>query len=195
MSKESLFLGAFLSDMLDRQRRAVINEAREVGSVSTNLTRENLIIKLTHQFRLDPPILDESKISKNMVEETIDVRGTAHSFLYDQTHARVNVVKYRVPFTGESIFFSLRPSTYSMAPPNAEVYESYFILSYPILGGKQPADIKQEFDRDMDTIRVSLTRQHADVKPFMDGLPSLIESELDKGNKNVIDKQKFLDDL
>jgi len=74
-----------------------------------------------------------------------------------------------IPFSGEKHVFQLRPSSYTLNPPHANVSdgELRFVIEYP---DDRPADIKAETDELLKKVEQHLGAARKDIEYWNSGL-------------------------
>ncbi len=196
MDQKTLFAGQYLPDMLRHQKERLKAAALDIGSVTTNLSEDQIVKKLVHEFKVEPPTLHEDRVQKSLEDGVADLRGTFQGLLNDveSPETAVKVAVYAVPFSGEEVFFEFRPSTYSSAPPRAEVDGQVLRFCYPAVG-QSPEDIKTTFERDLAKVKESLAVQYADVAPYSADLENFIRETLKQAKGSRKAQDDFLDRL
>jgi hypothetical protein len=164
-----LFWQSDTFNIIEQQKRAV---AEAVERVPEQRLREaaadTLADELARSLTIDVPKLSEAEITVSLPKEVeITVRGRTHGFYGfdgERTIKGTRIV-FRVPFTGDPVMFSVRPSSFTLNPPRAEI--GHGVLEKPFEAASlDQATVKREFEEFLRTVKENLVVQERDVAQF-----------------------------
>lgn len=138
----------FFSLSIDRLERAK-TRAREIPESALKVqTNDELVATLVEEFSLRPPLIKWAEASVSRSEAQVDLMYTPNTMAYFERRSHMapgERVRVSVPYEGDSEMFKVRPSTYTLNPPRAEVGRS--TLNFDYVG--QQVDVeraKQEYE-------------------------------------------------
>ena len=161
-------------------RRTIENQGQkldeEINSLKEsevlNTSQEDMVKYLTEKWRINPLEINESEIQMDYGDAQIDVSGDTRRVFFDRSgpfYITGTQVKFYVPFTGDSVLFKCKPSTSSLNPPRATVRENELVFTYEKTN-EQTAQIKADFERELNQTQVHVKRVNADVMKFNEAL-------------------------
>src|SRR5476649_1206433 len=145
-----------------KKAAAALSEGRLRGEPLDVLAEE-----LANRFTIDVPSLDEAGITVSPPREVdIEVGGRGFDYGYSGTRTvKGTTVTFRVPYQGDKILFSVRPSTFNLAPPHATIRDGALEMTFsgPTLNSAQ---VKSEFEAALKSIKEYLGWQERDFSQF-----------------------------
>jgi hypothetical protein len=170
-------------------RRSEIKSKVEVIPKNTllNASEEDLVAALTEDLRLDVPVLSEEHALET-AETEVDVSGDPMRGLYDRSvpfYVPGTAFTISIPFTGEPAFFHIRPSTFSLNPPRAEVANGELRLTYTRTD-PDTASIKASYDADVKAIKEHLRFLASAAEQFHRELPGQVRSAIQARKQRVL---------
>lgn len=177
------------------QRQALLEEVAQLDpNRLLNTSVADLTAYLVEKYRIDVPILNEDDIVVDQHETKIDVSRDRNRFIDDRSRpyyvpgSRIDV---EIPFTGEASAFAIRPSTYSLNPPRAEVRGS--MVTFSVAGTSlDPEAVRREIEQTVRNIQGYLTNLRANVDGLNRQLPEearrAVEARREKvlANRNTV---------
>jgi len=177
MSRDDLLFAQYdLRQVMEAQQKRMVAEIDALSS--DRILREDvgrLAEEFAAKFTLQPPQLDETKITTDHQEVQVDISGDPSRLIHDRSRPFYRAgtqIQFFVPFTGEEDLFKCQPSTYTLNPPRGKVVGRDLVLTYTSLQHDAPAT-KAEFDRDLGSIKGYLECVVKDVAPHNASLEEL----------------------
>jgi TIR domain-containing protein len=130
VAQRHLFNGVDIFRLMeDRKNKLKIAFASVSNAQIDDLTME---INLANDYRLDVPILDETKKYAKTREAQVDVSRAPRRFITDRSrpfHVAGTEINIFVPFEGDPKIFDVKPTAFDMNPPYGDVVgqELHFI--------------------------------------------------------------------
>jgi hypothetical protein len=165
-SSELLFWKYDMFGVLESQKRSMTAHIDQLPEAYVLGTADDVIAaELVARFQLAVPELDEAGITVSSPREVqIDV-SRDFRFGYGPQSVKGTEVVFSVPYTGDTEFFRVRPTSHTLNPPRAILEKDE--LGFPFRGidlvGEQ---IRREFDGQFKSVKDFLSWQANDVKPF-----------------------------
>ena len=159
---EFLFQGPDLVAVFDAQHKALRKKIESFESDWLfNVDENELIQSLVDEFRLDAPKLNTAGSTIDQAEDVRRVRDDFGS-AFD---ARINVYTVAIPFTGEAVIFSFRPSSIDFNPPRATVGNGELTMTFE---QRHPdsAALKAEIEDATQRIQRKLASCEEMINPF-----------------------------
>ena len=167
---------------------------REIASWDENrllkTSVEDLCNYLVGKYRIDVPVLDRGEITADRRETQIDVSRDPSRAIRDRSqpfYILGTEIEITVPFTGDSVAFTITPTVYSLSPPHGNVRDG--ILTFFITGVNLKADkVRLDIDQKVDHIGSYLTSLRMSAET--------LDSELDSTARQCIEgrRKKLLAD-
>ena len=108
---------------------------KEVNAVDAdrllNTAADDLARFFEAKFHIEVPVLSRDDIVVDQREAQIDVRYDPMRWIEDQSrpfYIAGTEVQVEIPFTGQSQVFEIRPTSYTLSPPSAEVKDSMLVV-------------------------------------------------------------------
>ena len=98
-------------------------------------------------------------------------------------------ITVHVPYVGEMVFFDVRPSTFTLSPPRADVDKGEIRLVYSFPNDMPPPNLKAEMGRNLNEIKSYLRNLEGSASVFSDELPSLVRSHWEQRKKQFAKKR------
>lgn len=170
-----------LRTFLDDRLNDAINKIKsEDKNYILNVNMQDYTNHLVNTHSLELPVLDKENIHLQHEEIELDVsQDPRRPFLDRDKPYYITGTKFTfyIPFTGDSILFNYKPSTFNYSPPKGEV-RNQELLAY-LEGTNLEADnIKEKFDKLLFDIEKWLTWVEKDIKNFNQRLRNEVESQV-----------------
>jgi hypothetical protein len=131
-----------------------------------SIPAEDLIEEVFEAYRADPIVLDvDAMTSPGATDTTVLVPGFDRQVPVDGT-----AVEWHVPFNGDELLFQVRPSSFSLNPPRAEVRGQILVLRHEGRSPLDPAVVKSSLNSTLSEINKGLDNQRAELERFNDQL-------------------------
>jgi drug/metabolite transporter (DMT)-like permease len=191
MAEESLFAGNHLRDVLRAQHDRLEVAIRDLDAdVVLATPAENLEDEMVSKFEVPCPVLwHDDRYSPGATDTQIDVSGDFRRATLGAGPHYVAGTKFslHIPFDGERQVFLLRPSTFSMNPPAAEISNQELILTVEAPADSlDPAAVRSQLEDRLRQIETLLETARADVEEYNNGLRESARSLLDKRRQKVL---------
>ncbi len=182
MSRDDLLFSQYdLRRVMEAQQKQMVAEIEALsGDRILREDVERLAKEFATKFTLQPPQLDETKITVDHREVQVDISGDPSRLIFDRSrpfYSAGTQIQFFVPFTGEEDLFKCQPSTYTLNPPRGEVVGRDLVLTYTSFQHDAPAT-KAEFDRDLGSIKSYLECVAKDVAPHNASLEELAKKRV-----------------
>ena len=161
---------------------------------------DGIVSRLLDEYAVAPLQLDVDGVSKNVREIDVDVSRDPHRHIRDRS--RPHFVKgyeftcdYR--YSGDSLLWKLKPSTYSSVLPAATVHgdagerDGRVVLNASMAGNPDPEQLTREIDRELETIQKYIDWQSPQVSAFN----TMLEGKLRSAVKVRLDRLKSANSL
>jgi hypothetical protein len=129
--------------------------------------------RLSREYGLNVPVLDENKKHATTKEVDIDVSQDQQRLIWDRSkpfYVRGTEITIHVPFEGDAGLFEVRPATHNVNPPLGEAEGQELRFLYRII---EPRDISPEFERTIGEVK-----QHLDwLHPSADQLKAQLQQQ------------------
>jgi len=171
------------------------NDIKEYnGNQLLNTPVDDLSKYYEKKYQIDVPVLREEEIVADQHEAQIDVSHDRMRFIMDRSkpfHVAGTEVEITVPFDGEAQAFNIKPSTYTMSPPIAEVRENTLVLV--IRGTNLTAEsVRAQIDRTIVEIKGYLENLRKDVRPFNESLFSSARGIIERRREKLLRDQSLV---
>lgn len=180
-------------------RKAIENQERrihaEIDGIEANRLLNTSPADLEQYFeqsyQMEPPRLREDEIAVDQAETKIDVSRDLDRYIRDRSRPffiEGTTVTFFIPFDGEVELFKCQPSTYTTAPPRADVVGNELHLRYEKT--EHNADhLRNEFDRDLGKIQRYLEWVAKDVAGFNIGLRDKVKARIESRRAKLLKDQ------
>ncbi|MGH7487405.1 MAG: hypothetical protein ACREMY_17655, partial [bacterium] len=138
--------------------------------------------EVARKLTIDVPQLKEDEITVSPPKEVeISVQGYSRAYYgFDGEHkVKGTRVVFCVPFTGDAIMFSVRPSSFTLNPPRADVRSNTLEKTFEGVS-LDPTAVKREFGDFLRSVKDNLATQEKDVAQFNSGLKQLVYGHLNE---------------
>lgn len=187
----TLFEKADWHSFVEGNRNGLSEEINKLdGNRLLNSSEEDLVKYFHNKYYFDVPVLTEDEISVDQSEVDVDVSRDPNRFFFDRSgpfYVKGTKITFYVPFTGEEIFFSIRPSRYYMQQFFGEIRNNCLIYSISNVE-QNPERVKVEFENYLRQIKEYLLTQRQESSSYNNSLESTIRGMI--GSR----KQKLLKD-
>jgi hypothetical protein len=198
--EEALFSSGELRSSLEEERRklkAEIDGASENYLLNTDI--DDWVAHLVDEYTVDVPVI---RADEMVVEDEGEIQtDVSHEYItraiFDPstpTYVPGRRVRARIPFTGESILFRLRGSSWSMNPPRAIVAEQDLQLVFEYPTDRRP-DIKGEVDSLIRRAEPTLANLRSQCETFHSGLEDEARRLIEDRRARVLADHAHLDNL
>ena len=144
----------------EHQKKSLTDEIAQLdGNRLLNTSTDDLSGYFEKKYRLDVPILRENEIVADQKETQIDVSRDPMRYIRDPSrpfYVTGTKVEITVPFDGDAEAFKIRPTSFTLSPPIAEIRGGTLILEF------QGTDLKTE------QVRTSIDRTLSEIKSYLD---------------------------
>lgn len=152
MGQHLLFSGVSVFDVVENQKRRLRDELQRLPL--THLDDADLPERLSREYGMDVPVLDESRKYAKQQQTQVDVSRDPMRFISGRSRpfylpgTELNIF---VPFTGDAEVFKVRPSSFDMNPPRGEVIASELCFTYRFV--EAPTNLTGEYERTIAQVR------------------------------------------
>jgi hypothetical protein len=163
--EDLLFCRADLGKVIEgheQKMNAEIDRISENKLLNTSV--EDLCDYFEHEYRVNPPLIDEGQIQVDYGETKIDVSRRIEYGFYNGGVPGTRVTFF-IPFQGDRELFKCRASTFTNNPPRAGVHENELSMVYET-AGHDAAQIKCSFTHDLNNLKLHMEWVERDVAGF-----------------------------
>lgn len=163
-----LFSGSSWHQVEETQKARLSEEISQYPADSLlNTSVEDLSSYFYEKFKFEVPVLDRSQEEADSREVQMNPLRPRSDLYGDHGPQHVTGTEFTldIPYEGEKVFFSIRPSTYSLSPPQAAIGDAVVTIrlrTHQFIS----AETKREVDRTLEGIESALTTLRNDVAPF-----------------------------
>lgn len=139
-----------------------------------NTSVDDLARYFEERFRVEVPALKVDELLVDQRETRVDVRHDPTRFVFDRSrpaYVEGTEIEVEIPFEGDGGVFRIRPSTYDMNPPAANVDGNRLVFRIAGASLEGPA-VRSRIDETVASIEAYLTRLRNDAGGFNSGLPA-----------------------
>lgn len=143
-----------------------------------NVNENDYIQYIYDKYFIKPIILLDEEISiLEQKEIDIELARDQRWSIYNNTSHFIKglSITFEVPFEGEEDLFRFRASIRSFNTPIGEINKNNLLLTYEGSNMKE-TELKQELERDLNSIKQHIFYANTDIEPFNKGLRNLIAS-------------------
>jgi len=148
------------------------------------------------EFALTVPTLNKEEMVADQCEKDIDVSGDRDRYWSAPgPHlVRGTELSLTIPFTGDAELFHVRPSTFTMPPPRAEIRGGTLVLR--IADTKpDPARVRAEFERRIQHIESNLSNLRNCVAHYNAAIRNSAKQQLEARKSKLLGDQNLLAEL
>lgn len=123
------------ADWFSVEQNQLMKMQEEIAAVNgdrlLNTAVDDLAQYFESKFKVEVPVLFTEEIVVDQREAKIDVRHDPRRWIDDRSrpvYVPGTEVEVEIPFTGDSEVFRVRPTSYTMSPPRAEVRSNALVL-------------------------------------------------------------------
>ena len=150
------------ADWFSVEQNKLIKMQEEIAAVNgdrlLNTAVDDLARYFESKFKIEVPSLVTEEIVVDQREAKIDVRHDPRRWIDDRSrpvYVPGTEVEVEIPFTGDAEVFRVRPTTYTLSPPSAEVRSNALVLR--ISGTDLTADgVQQSINQTINEVQSHL---------------------------------------
>lgn len=188
-----LFSSIDLREIIEARRSSVRQEVDQMDANRLlNTSPADLITYFVDKYSLAAPVLQREDWSASEQETQIDVQNDPNRFIRDRTRPFLipgQRIEIEVPIQGEVQLLYARASTYSSAPPRAELRGNSLFLTFNVPHDSQQRDIKQEAERTLNLIEQHLEWTRTDLQGFNQRLAGEAEAAITSRRERLLANQ------
>ena len=158
---------------------------------------EDLCEYFVNKYRIDVPVLDRDGIAVDQRETEVDVSRDPLRFISDRSqpvYVSGTEIEITVPFTGDSLAFTITPIIYSSNPPSGNVRDG--TLTFFITGENLEVDkVRLEIDQKVDHIDSYLTNLRENADTLHRDLDSIVRQRIEQRRKKLLADQNLVASL
>ncbi len=182
--------------MLDQRRKAIVSEINgQNDDYILNVNKEEYIQHLISEYHIEPIEIHRDQLTISTHEEQIPAEMHPSSYFMDRggSYAR-DVIKFYLPFTGESELLKVRASTSSMSAPLITA-ESNCICFKIINFNLEPERIKQESENIINSIISQNSYLTNDLNQFNTSIEASASQAFDTRKQQLLKKNDLISAL
>ncbi len=195
-----LFNGGELRNFLQDRKVSALREIKDKSpNYILNVSVPDFSEYLVEKYRLEPPILQEDKISIDSHEVEIDVSRDSSPYFRDRSRpysvTGTEITLY-IPFEGDSVLFRYKPSTsYVGYIPEGTLIGQEIHTSFSFKSDKTSESLDRELHQKVKYIKDYLGFVEKDVKPFNNALPQDIEHQIIERREKLLKANNLVSSL
>ena len=158
----------------ENQKQALRSCIASAPESLSSASDDEIVNEFINKFKVQVPILEEATMTTSQREVDMDVSGDPRRMFFNPGpfFVKATEVTVHVPFSGESVFFDVRPSTFTLSPPRGLVQVGELLLSYVFPNDSPHPDLRRQLDSDLQSIKEPLERlRESSVKLRAELLP------------------------
>lgn len=185
---------------IENQKQGINKKIEEIDSNRLlNTSTADLADYLYKQFKLDVPVLQKDRIAASQHETSIDVSNDRFHCIrapWETGPFYVNgtEVNIEIPFIGDSVFFKIQPSSFSLNGPMGNTYNDKLVLTFTGTDLK-PGQLKSSIDKEINDIEKWLSTLKSDVARFNSSLRGTITSKIENRKDKLLGAQNLVASL
>ncbi len=193
-----LFIKAPWFAVDEHQKKRLAEEVAQFdGNRLLNTSIEDLCDYFAKKYRIDVPVLLESQIVADQKEIQIDVSRDQMRFIRDRSqpfYVPGTKVEITIPFTGEADAFNIRPTSYTMSPPIADIKGQSLVIEIQGIN-LQTDQVRSSIDRTISEIKSYLETLRGNAETLNNQLPQLARGEIEKRRAKLLANQSLVASL
>lgn len=198
MRPNYLFSKADWSSVEEHQKQSLASDIASMdGKRLLNSSMTDLCDYFEEKYRIEVPTLLEDKIVADQREAQIDVSRDQMRYIRDRSHPfhiTGTQVEITIPFKGEAETFGIRPTTYTLSPPIADVRGNS--LSIKIQGTNlQPEQVRTKIDRTLSEINSYLRTLRNNASGLNNQLRSFAKVAINQRKEKLLADQNLVSAL
>lgn len=196
MGSINIFSEKMLNELLETEKNNLhLRIENEKEDYLLNVNEEEYIKYTTSQCFIEPPTILIENIYASSLEKNVPAEHFPWDFnVLPGKSYKKNVIKFSIPFEGNSELFRFRPSTYSVWTQKIEISSNE--ISFEISNFR---DDINEISRTKESIIKNITEQYINLKRDLDSynqnLESLVRAYFKKRKENLLKKNNILESL
>lgn len=194
--KTAIFAEKDLRDYLEVRKSTVIHSIEnEKDDYLLNVNESGYVRYKVDEALVDPLEIHEDQIYASSSEQMIPAEYFPKSFhVYSGKSYKKDVIKFHIPFSGNSDLLRCIPSTRSLWSMNVEITNNEF--TFEIINFTDNAEsIGRDKDSNMRSIMQQLKNVSSEVECYNTGLQSQIKQAFDARKRKVLAKHSVLASL
>lgn len=197
-SSNYLFNNEDLRSFLENRMGEAIREIKnQDNNYILNVNIQDYLKYFVDEYTLEVPNLIEKNIDAEHNEKEIDVSGDPRRHFGDRNtpfYVTGTEVTFNIPFSGDSVLFTYKPSTFNYNPPEGIVRNQELSLFFEGVD-LEADDIKHKLDRELDKVKQWLDWVRKDVEKFNQKFPQEIESQITTRRKKLLKDSNLASEL
>jgi hypothetical protein len=166
------------------------------GNRLLNTSVDDLCDYLTKKYWLEIPVLQKSSIEADQREAQVDV---SHGFRYEHcgigsTHVPGTTVEIIIPFAGDPDAFKIKPTTYRLDPPHANIQNNSLALEFTGIEMVQE-ELKTKVDAKISNIEWYLDNLKNDANPLNSSLERIAKKAIEDRKEKLLNAQNLVASL
>ena len=156
---------------------------------------EDLVNYLVYKYQVNVPLLDVENALAEQREAQVEVSRFDYAFDGEAVRRIPGaVVTLEIPFIGDVEMFRVRPSSFNLNPPRAEIRNNLIVIS--VSGANLDQNqVQLSFDSAIKDINEYLSWQNADAKKLNDSLPGLARDQIEQRKQKLLANQNLVSGL
>lgn len=180
--RQYLFHEGNLSDTLDKHSQGA---GKKVDSIPRDLflatPLDDMVQNIVLEMTVTPLTIYEDRMTREQTETKIDVTGRPGRFTLTNGPCLVPGihVTIRLPFTGDTLLWRLRPNTFSSVLPHGVVKGSSLEMTFEMPLAQDLQGIKKALDENLDLIKKHIGWQSPTVEAFNRNIVGGVRAKMD----------------
>jgi len=184
---EYLFSDGSLREFLEERKNKLIEKIQNRNREDIlNVDPEKYCDYLYQEYKLEVPQIEENSIETDLGEEDI--------LQHDNSYKKGTKISIIIPFKGDSELFRYVPSQHRRVEFKFNVSNHRLIK---VLEGidLNAGNIKKDLSGNLGNLKTELEYISRDVSGFNENLKNLIEKEIEKRKKKLLEDEKLISEL
>jgi hypothetical protein len=198
MREDYLFVNGDLHAVLESQKQKVKEKVESLNAdYLLNVNEQELVASIVSEMELEVPIIRDADIHvAEHGKAQIDVSGDPRRAIFREGPFYVtgNKTVVAVPFDGNGGFFKIKPNTLNYNPSSGSVVGQEIRLTY-IRADQDAAQLKQQYQHDVDSIKQYLQWQRPSVDAYNSALPGLVKGLIANRKQTLVGNSRMVESL
>lgn len=187
----TLFSRVNIFDVLVHREKQLTGEVDQLEPSAIDQTPEQeLVHTFAVKYKFELPVLEDDKSYISHREVNVDVSQDRMRMIWDRSHpfnVKGTEIKISIPFKGDSELFQVRPTTFNLNPPRAEVHGHEIHLTYVRMDNNAAA-VKSEYQKAIQDIKQHLDWLEQSIAGFNSNIGPKVKTLISQRRQKLVAK-------
>jgi len=184
------------SSIVENQKQRIASAInKQPDDYILNVNKGEYIEHLVSEFTIHPLEIHKDQLSVSTYEAQIPAKNHPGDYdVYSGTSYPKDVIKYHLPFTGDSELLKVRASAYAYSPPRITIEDG--CICFEIVNFNLPPErIKQQADSTVNRIVSQNNKTTRDLNTFNAKIEEIANQTFDARKKQLLNKNNLMSSL